>query len=84
MLAIKKAKSEPSSEPVPVIKEQSPEEKAAYAAKVKINLVKSLCIIQFLSNSAFSQMSPFYPLKAKSRGVSVLNIGFVIGTMAFT
>ena len=27
-------------------------------------------------------MSPFYPVKAKERGVSVVNIGFVIGTMA--
>lgn len=27
-------------------------------------------------------MSPFYPLKAKEKGVSVIWIGFVIGTMA--
>ena len=27
-------------------------------------------------------MSPFYPIKAKEKGVSVVNIGFVIGTMA--
>jgi hypothetical protein len=34
-------------------------------AGLKSNLVTVLCLISFLSMSAFSQMSPFYPLKAK-------------------
>jgi len=29
-------------------------------------------------------MSPFYPLKAKEKGVSVIWVGMVIGTMAIT
>lgn len=44
--------------------------------------MRVLCLIQFLSNSAFSQMAPFYPLKAKEKGVSTMQIGLVIGVMA--
>jgi hypothetical protein len=29
-------------------------------------------------------MSPFYPLKAKDKGINVVWVGFVIGVMAFT
>jgi len=28
-------------------------------------------------------MSPFYPLKAKEKGVSIVYVGLVIGLMAF-
>mmetsp|Transcript_16613 Transcript_16613/g.28301 ORF Transcript_16613/g.28301 Transcript_16613/m.28301 type:complete len:299 (-) Transcript_16613:695-1591(-) len=51
--------------------------------KNKTSLVAVLCLIQFLSNSSFSQMAPFYPLKAREKGVSVIWIGMVIGLMAF-
>lgn len=50
--------------------------------KTKLTLVYSLCLIQFLTNSALSQLSPFYPLKARERGVSVIYIGFVLGFFA--
>lgn len=48
----------------------------------KRNLVITLCGIAFMSNSAFSQMSPFYPLKAKEKGVTIIYVGFVMGVMA--
>jgi len=44
--------------------------------------VLALSAIQFMSNSAFSQMSPFYPLKAKEKKISVVYVGFVMGVMA--
>jgi len=50
--------------------------------EVKSSLIKVLCIIQFLSNSSFSLMAPFYPLKAKERNIDVIWVGFVIGIMA--
>lgn len=46
------------------------------------SLVCVLCLTSFLSNSAFSQMSPFYPLKAREQGINVIAIGMVIGVMA--
>jgi len=50
--------------------------------RMKVWQVGVLCVISFLSQCAFSQMSPFYPIKARSKGVSVGWIGIVIGTMA--
>ncbi len=43
-----------------------------------------LCVISFISHSAFSLMGPFYPLKAQEKGVSVTWVGLVIGWMAIT
>ena len=51
--------------------------------KMKVHLVLSLCMIQFLSFSAFSLMTPFYPIKAKEKGIEIIWIGQVIGIMAF-
>lgn len=51
-------------------------------ARLKIWQVGVLCLITFLSQCAFSQMSPFYPIKAKQKGVTVGWIGVVIGCMA--
>lgn len=51
-------------------------------AGLKSNLVTVLCLISFLSMSAFSQMSPFYPLKAKEKGIDGIWVGFIFGTMA--
>jgi len=48
----------------------------------KSKMVKSLCLISFMSNASFSQMSPFYPLKAAEKGVTPVYVGFVFGTMA--
>ena len=45
-------------------------------------MVISLCAISFMSNASFSQMSPFYPLKAKEKGVTPVYVGFVFGMMA--
>lgn len=50
--------------------------------RLKLWLVFVLCLIQFLSNSAFSQMAPFYPIEAKMKGVSVIWVGMIIGIMA--
>lgn len=50
--------------------------------KVKLTLVYALCLIQFLTNCALSQLSPFYPLKAREKGISVIWIGFVLGFFA--
>lgn len=36
-----------------------------------------------MSNCAFVQMSPFYPIKAKEKGVSQIYVGFIFGLMAF-
>jgi hypothetical protein len=33
--------------------------------------------------AAYSQISPFYPLKAKERGIEIIWVGFVIGIMPF-
>lgn len=35
-----------------------------------------------MSNCAFVQMSPFYPIKAKEKGVSQIYVGFIFGVMA--
>lgn len=48
----------------------------------KRSLVLSMTVIQYFSNSVFCQLSPFYPIKARERGVSQLYIGFVFGVMA--
>ena len=40
-------------------------------------------MVQFLSIAAYSQISPFYPLKAEERGIDIVWVGFVIGVMAF-
>jgi cyanate permease len=58
------------------------EEKPPDPEVVKKQLVYVLCIIQFLSNSAFSQLSPFYPIKARDRGISIIWIGICISLMA--
>jgi cyanate permease len=50
--------------------------------QIKNNLAYTLCLIQFLSQCAFTQMSPFYPLKAKEKGVEIVWVGLVIGIMA--
>jgi len=50
--------------------------------ETKSKMVISLCLISFMSNASFSQMSPFYPLKAKEKGVTAVYVGFVFGTMA--
>lgn len=50
--------------------------------KVKKTLVYSLCLIQFLTNCALSQLSPFYPLKASEKNVSIIWIGYVLGFFA--
>jgi hypothetical protein len=50
----------------------------------KRNLVVVICLLQFLSSSSFSQLAPFYPLKAKEKGVSTFAIGVVLGVMAIT
>lgn len=50
--------------------------------KTKLTLVYALCLIQFLTNSALSQLSPFFPLKAKEKGVTVQQIGLVLGFFA--
>lgn len=55
---------------------------SAAMAKVKLTLVYALCLIQFLTNCALSQLSPFYPLKAREKGISVIWIGFVLGFFA--
>ena len=41
-------------------------------SKIKFRLIFVLCLISFLSNSAFSLMGPFYPLKAKEKGVELI------------
>jgi hypothetical protein len=61
-----------------IINKYDPEEHK----RVKKLQVGVLCVITFLSTCAFSQMSPFYPIKAKQKGVTVGWVGFVIGTMA--
>lgn len=48
--------------------------------KKKSKLVYSLAALQFLVGSATSQMSPFYPLKAKEKGATASYVGTVIGT----
>ena len=50
--------------------------------KTKKTLVYALCLIQFLTNCALSQLSPFYPLKAREKGISIIWIGFVLGFFA--
>jgi hypothetical protein len=40
-------------------------------------------MVMFLSMAAYSQISPFYPLKAKERGIEIIWVGFVIGIMPF-
>lgn len=51
-------------------------------SKTKLTLVYALCLIQFLTNCALSQLSPFYPLKAREKGISIIWIGFVLGFFA--
>ena len=46
----------------------------------KSKLVYSLAGLQFLVGSAISQMSPFYPLKAKEKDISASGVGSVMGT----
>jgi len=50
--------------------------------KSKRTFVYALCIVAFLSMSSLAQLSPFYPLKAKEKGVSIIYIGFVLGFFA--
>ena len=52
---------------------------AAMSESTKSKMVISLCAISFMSNASFSQMSPFYPLKAKEKGVTPVYVGFVFG-----
>jgi hypothetical protein len=42
----------------------------ARVTQAKLNMVKVLCLIQFVSASSFSQMAPFYPIKAVEKGVT--------------
>lgn len=49
---------------------------------MKKRLVLSIAMIQFLSNCAFVQMSPFYPIKAKETGIDQIYVGFIFGVMA--
>lgn len=51
--------------------------------KVKRKIVIAISLIQFFSNCAFVQMSPFYPIKAKERGVEQIYVGFIFSVMAF-
>ena len=41
-----------------------------------------ICIVQFLCNCIFTQLSPFYPVKAKERGLDTVFVGYVIEIMA--
>lgn len=49
---------------------------------IKRQLIKAICVVQFLSNCAFVQMSPFFPIQAQDKGVSQINVGLIFGVMA--
>lgn len=51
--------------------------------RIQRRLALILCLVQFLSIAAYSQISPFYPLKAQERQIDIVWVGFVIGIMAF-
>jgi len=50
--------------------------------QTKKQLVASICVIQLLCNFAFTQFTPFYPVKAQEKGLTVLWVGYVMMTMA--
>ena len=69
-------------QPLPLqrpVKEQQP-----WPDGVKVKLVSVISFIQFLCNCMFTQLSPFYPIKAKERGLDVVFVGYVIEAMAIT
>ena len=63
------------------IEEEDPE---IVSARNKSNTVKVLALLNFLIGCSISQLSPFYPLRAKEAGLSVSQIGIVLGTVAAT
>ena len=46
------------------------------------NLVLSLCFIGFMTMSSFSIMAPFFPIKAKEVGLSIMLTGEIMSAMA--